>query len=117
MYLALYVLEVIDSVDGSRASVTCHTDPGSSSNVVGDLSGRSCHSFSLLLTFIGSNLHVRLHDRGLADMLQWHVPPLGRQLHHRPSVHQAVAKLERETFVHLAKSKLVPCGCTCVHEH
>ena len=47
MYLALYVLEVIDSVDGSRASVTCHTDPGSSSNVVGDLSGRSCHSFSL----------------------------------------------------------------------
>ena len=47
MYLALYVLEVIDSVDGSRASVTCHTDPGSSSNVVGDLSGWSCHSFSL----------------------------------------------------------------------
>ena len=47
MYLALYVLEVIDSVDGSRAPVTCHTDPGSSSNVVGDLSGGSCHSFSL----------------------------------------------------------------------
>ena len=116
MYLALYVLEVIDSVDGSRAPVTCHTDPGSSSNVVGDLSGGNV-ILSLLLTFIESNLHVRLHDRGLADMLQWDVPPLGRQLHHRPSVHQAVAKLERKTFVQLAKSKLAPCGCTCVHEH
>ena len=38
-------------------------------------------------------LHIGLHDRRLADVLQRDVPPLGGQLHHGTSVHQAVTKL------------------------
>ena len=37
-YLALYVLEVVDSVDGSSAAVAGHTDSSATSDVVRDLS-------------------------------------------------------------------------------
>ena len=38
LHLALYVLEVVDSVDGARAPVAGHTHSGAASNVVGNLS-------------------------------------------------------------------------------
>ena len=37
-HLALYVLEVVDSVDGARATVAGHTHSSPASNVVGNLS-------------------------------------------------------------------------------
>ena len=37
-HLALYVLEVVDSVDGSSAAVAGHTDSSATSDVVRDLS-------------------------------------------------------------------------------
>ena len=43
------------------------------------------------------DLHIGLHDSGLADVLQRDIPPLGGQLHHGTRVHQAITKLFGES--------------------
>ena len=38
MYLALYVLEVVDSIDGAGTTIAGHTHSSTASNIVGNLS-------------------------------------------------------------------------------